>query len=188
MAGNSSIDRWRCLSVFLFFFVLSVMISGVSGADTIRLLNGNVIDGELVDYTEEQFTLQTAVGRKSFSYLEVKKYRSNVTYSRKKKKDLQYVKRMIRTSKEEVVKEERKAVLDQGGVDLFLTDWCPYCVKMERFLKKKGIPYNRYNIERSSRAKSEYNKIGGGGIPVVRVGDRIIRGYDPDAVVDALDR
>ncbi|HEX9022925.1 MAG TPA: glutaredoxin domain-containing protein [Geobacteraceae bacterium] len=67
-------------------------------------------------------------------------------------------------------------------VEVFMTSWCGYCRKMISFLKEKGIPYTAYDIENDSAAMETYRSLGVRGVPVVRVGSHIVRGYDPDAV------
>ncbi|MCB0339953.1 MAG: glutaredoxin family protein [Bdellovibrionales bacterium] len=73
-------------------------------------------------------------------------------------------------------------------VEIFIASWCPYCKQLEQFLSKQGIRYTRYDVEKSSIGKSIYNKLGGGGVPVVRIGETVIRGYNPDAVLATLKR
>lgn len=72
------------------------------------------------------------------------------------------------------------------GVELFVTSWCGYCKKMERFLKEHGIPYTRYDIEKDDNAARTYRELGGSGVPVVRVGSNVVHGYNPDAVMSYL--
>ncbi len=71
-------------------------------------------------------------------------------------------------------------------VDIYVTSWCGYCRKLERFLKSRSIPYTRHDIEKSSSARQTHLKMGGGGVPVVKVGSDIIRGYSPDAILRSL--
>ena len=72
-------------------------------------------------------------------------------------------------------------------VDVYLTSWCPYCRKAEDFLKEKNISYDRHDIERDSEARTAYRKLGGRGVPLIRVGDRIIYGYDKGQIAAALE-
>lgn len=72
------------------------------------------------------------------------------------------------------------------GVELYVTSWCGYCKKMERFLKEKGIPYTRYDIEKDANAARTYQELGGSGVPVTRVGTSVVHGYNPDAVMSYL--
>lgn len=68
-------------------------------------------------------------------------------------------------------------------VEVFMTSWCGYCKKLERFLNEKGIPYVAYDIEKDSSAASTFKQLGGRGVPVVRIGSHVVQGYNPDAVM-----
>ncbi len=81
----------------------------------------------------------------------------------------------------------RKTMAANGtGVEIFVTSWCGYCKKMERFLKEHGIPYTRYDIEKDENAARIYRELGGSGVPVVRIGSNVVHGYNPDAVMSYL--
>ena len=71
-------------------------------------------------------------------------------------------------------------------VEIFVTSWCPYCKKLESFLKKNHIDYTRYDVEQDAAGSKIFEEIGGEGVPVVRIGHNVIHGYDPDAVLAAL--
>ena len=71
-------------------------------------------------------------------------------------------------------------------VEIFVTAWCPYCRHLESFLKENGIEYTRYDIEKDERGARIYEEIGGAGVPVSRIGKKIVHGYDPDAIQTAL--
>lgn len=68
-------------------------------------------------------------------------------------------------------------------VEVFVTSWCGYCKMMERFLTQKGVPYTKYDIEENDDAARTYRKLGGRGVPLVRVGSNVVYGYDPDTVL-----
>lgn len=78
--------------------------------------------------------------------------------------------------------------VSQGNahVEVFVTSWCGYCKKMVRFLNEKGIPYTAYDIEKDPGAARTYRELGGRGVPVVRVGSHVVRGYNPEAVLSYL--
>lgn len=63
-------------------------------------------------------------------------------------------------------------------VELYVTSWCPYCKKAESFMKKHNIPYSRYDIERNATGRQKHSAAGGGGVPVFKIGDKIIRGFN----------
>ena len=71
-------------------------------------------------------------------------------------------------------------------VEIFVTSWCPYCRKIESFLKKEKIEFTRYDVEQDPKGAAIFSSIGGTGVPVIRVDKQVIHGYDPDAVLAAL--
>ena len=73
-----------------------------------------------------------------------------------------------------------------GEVVMYSTDWCGYCKKLKGFLRESDIPFTELNIERNAVARSEYEKLGGGGIPLSLVNGKVVRGYNTRAIVDAL--
>ena len=73
-------------------------------------------------------------------------------------------------------------------VDLYTTDWCPYCIKAKAFFDQRQIPYTLYDIEKSREAAFKKERIApGAGIPVVIIDGTIIRGYSKKAFLTALD-
>ena len=74
-----------------------------------------------------------------------------------------------------------------GNVVLYATQWCSYCAKTRKFFAKKHIPYKELDVENSEQGRIGYEKLGGGGVPIIVVNEStVIRGYDPEAVVKAL--
>lgn len=67
-------------------------------------------------------------------------------------------------------------------VEIFVTDWCPYCRQLENFLKKKQVRFTRYDIEKNAKGKRIYEEIGGTAIPVMRIGSKVLDGFDPEAI------
>jgi glutaredoxin len=74
----------------------------------------------------------------------------------------------------------------QKKVEVFVTSWCPYCRKLENFLKQSRIDYTRYDVENDEKGAAEFDRLGGEGVPVVRVGKNVIHGYDPEGILAAL--
>ncbi len=72
------------------------------------------------------------------------------------------------------------------NVEIFVTSWCGYCKKLEKFLKDRNIPYTRYDIETNPQAAEVYQSMGGTGVPVTRIGSTIVYGYDPDRILELL--
>ena len=83
---------------------------------------------------------------------------------------------------------KKKAPQYTGTVDIFVTSWCGYCKKMEHFFDTKGIRYTAFDIEKDSNARKQYKELGGRGLPLTRIGSSVVRGYNPDAVLKAIER
>lgn len=79
--------------------------------------------------------------------------------------------------------EPQKKKEQSASMEVFVTSWCPYCKKLEAFLDSKGIGYTRYDIEKDPAAHKVYKELGGRGVPVTRAGDKVIHGYNPDAIL-----
>lgn len=75
-----------------------------------------------------------------------------------------------------------------SDVVMYGTSWCTYCASARSFLQQAGIPYTEYDIEKSPRAQREYDRIGGRGVPVFKVGRVVIQGYDPSLIRRAVDK
>lgn len=73
-------------------------------------------------------------------------------------------------------------------IDVYVTSWCGYCRALEAELTRRGIPFNRYDIERDVAAQRRHAGLGGRGIPLTVVGDAVIRGNDIEGIVRALER
>ena len=82
---------------------------------------------------------------------------------------------------------EELDTVGSGKLEIFVADWCGYCQALEADLKTAHIPYTRYNIETSKIGQKVYKELGGGGIPISRIGKTIIRGYSSlDQIKKAL--
>ena len=71
-------------------------------------------------------------------------------------------------------------------VDIFITSWCPYCRKLETFLQQNKIDYTRHDVEKDPVSADEFKRLGGQGVPLTRVGKKLVRGYDPGEILAAL--
>lgn len=69
---------------------------------------------------------------------------------------------------------------------IYGTSWCPYCAKARAFFRKNHVPFRDYDIEKSDVARAQYDRLGGNGIPLILIGDKVIDGYDEDAMRSAL--
>lgn len=67
---------------------------------------------------------------------------------------------------------------DTGAmVTMYSTSWCGYCKKARRYFDAEGIPFREHDIEKSRAARRAYDRLGGGGVPLIKVGDRTMNGF-----------
>jgi len=74
----------------------------------------------------------------------------------------------------------------QSKVVLYGTAWCGYCAKTREYFKTHQIDFVDLDIEKSPEARKAHAELGGGGVPVVLIGNRKIQGYNPGALEAAL--
>ena len=79
------------------------------------------------------------------------------------------------------------ANIKQHKVEIYTTDWCPYCKSAVNFLKANNIPFTEYDIEKDSSALRRKNHLDSRpGVPFAIVDGKEIHGYNPLAYKDAL--
>jgi len=81
---------------------------------------------------------------------------------------------------------ETTLAASQPEVLLYATDWCGYCKATREFFQANGIRYTEHDIEKSSVALGEHRKLGGNGVPLIVVGDEVIKGYNEAALRQLL--
>jgi len=84
--------------------------------------------------------------------------------------------------------EEKRPYRDIHVI-MYMTSWCPYCVKAREYLRSLDVHLIEYNIERDKSKREEMlNKSGGlQGVPLIDVEGIIVRGYSPDTIRAAIE-
>jgi len=76
---------------------------------------------------------------------------------------------------------------NQKEVTVYSTPTCPYCVMVKAFLKEKGIDYHDIDVSTDEEAAREMvEKTGQMGVPVIMIGEKVIVGFDQEAIMKAL--
>ena len=70
-------------------------------------------------------------------------------------------------------------------VRIYTAVWCSYCKKAKAHLATRGVPYDDVDVEASERGRSEFNQLGGRGVPVILVGNQRMDGFDASGL-DAM--
>lgn len=83
-------------------------------------------------------------------------------------------------------KSRSKKALQSKKVTIYVTEWCPYCRKLEAFLEKEKIKYIRKDIEKDSEAARQYRSLSGTGVPLVTIGKTVLKGFSPARILEEL--
>ncbi len=71
-------------------------------------------------------------------------------------------------------------------ITLYSTRQCSHCRVLKAYLKQHKIPFAEFDIERNRRAFSEFQRIGGRGVPLLTIGKRVINGFNPKPLAQTL--
>ena len=74
-------------------------------------------------------------------------------------------------------------------VIVYSTPTCPYCVMVKKYLEEKKVEFKDVNVaEDKEAARDMIKKSGQMGVPQIEVGDKIIVGFDKEAIEKALSK
>lgn len=73
-----------------------------------------------------------------------------------------------------------------GPVVIFTTSRCPWCTTAKEYFARKGVSYEEKNIDRSSSARAEFERLGGRGVPLILVGSERMEGFSEDRLDELL--
>lgn len=70
---------------------------------------------------------------------------------------------------------------------IYTTTHCPWCRATKEFLEKIGFEYEERNVETNSEWANEMvEKSGQYGVPVIDIEGKIIIGFSPEEIIQAL--
>ncbi len=74
-----------------------------------------------------------------------------------------------------------------ADVQIYVTDWCPYCVRAKGLLQRKGVAYTEHNVEHDPEKRAWLVEATGGRrtVPQIFIDGTSIGGSDD---LHALDR
>lgn len=71
-------------------------------------------------------------------------------------------------------------------VVVYGAEWCPWCHKVQDFLKENKIEFEYKDVDQGENGKECLEKSGQGGVPVTLVDDEVIVGFDVPKLKAAL--
>jgi glutaredoxin len=75
-----------------------------------------------------------------------------------------------------------------GKVAIYLTQGCPHCRRAKEWMTRAGIPFVEHDIEAdAAAARWVLQNTGSTAVPVFQVGKRVLQGFNPDALRQAVE-
>ena len=72
-------------------------------------------------------------------------------------------------------------------IKVYSTEWCPWCVKVKKYLDQKGYEYEEVNVADKKEDREEVFKISNQrSVPVIDINGTIIVGFDREAIDNAV--
>lgn len=72
-------------------------------------------------------------------------------------------------------------------ISIYSTPTCPYCVQAKQYFKSKNIEFENIDVAENQEKAQEMIKISGQmGVPVIKIDDQILIGFDQTEVEKAL--
>lgn len=71
-------------------------------------------------------------------------------------------------------------------ITLYSTRSCGHCRQLKAWLKQHHVSFREFDIEHNARAFREFQRRGGRGVPLLVVGEKGIRGFDPRKIAAQL--
>ncbi|MBT8329058.1 MAG: glutaredoxin family protein [Desulfofustis sp.] len=78
------------------------------------------------------------------------------------------------------------AAAHEVPVIMYGTSWCGYCAKTRVLLEQHDITYFEYDVETSDEGYEQYIDLGGRGVPVLQIGGKVVKGYNPSRILELV--
>jgi glutaredoxin 3 len=74
-------------------------------------------------------------------------------------------------------------------VEIYTTEFCPFCVRAKSLLKKKGVAFEEIDVSDDSELREKMIERAGGRrtVPEIFINGRIVGGYDELKALDDAD-
>lgn len=81
----------------------------------------------------------------------------------------------------------RKTYRTNAQIELYATSWCGYCEKARKYFKQHNLAYTEYDIEQDAAAARRMRQLSNqGGVPVIKIDDRVLTGFSANALDELL--
>lgn len=71
-------------------------------------------------------------------------------------------------------------------VEVYTTEYCPFCVRAKALLKKKGVPFEEIDVTDDAALRQKMVELAGGRrtVPEIFIDGKIVGGYDELKALD----
>lgn len=77
--------------------------------------------------------------------------------------------------------------METKKIEIYSTDTCHFCHMAKDWLNEKGIPFTDYNVGTDIEKRKEMVDLTGQmGVPVIKIGDEVIIGFDQAKIEELL--
>ena len=77
-----------------------------------------------------------------------------------------------------IIRKKAPVAARAQSITMYSTTWCVHCKRARHYFAAHGIAYNEVDVEATEAGKREFKELGGGGVPLILVGDKAMRGFD----------
>ncbi|MDS0526829.1 glutathione S-transferase N-terminal domain-containing protein [Clostridium sp. SHJSY1] len=68
-------------------------------------------------------------------------------------------------------------------IKIYSTSWCPWCVKLKKYLDIKGVKFQEINVADKHEDREEVFKVSGQrSVPVMEYNGKVVVGFDKDKI------
>jgi glutaredoxin len=138
---------------------------------------------EIVNIGMEYYSIKPILHKDIVSYYKANKSQGRSKIIDKVIKDDKYIVKnnsnryKSNTKKREYSTSKKIILLSRPG--------CGWCVKAKKLLNSSGKRYTEYNVEKPTGTRL-FKKYKGSGVPMIIVGDKVIKGYSESGILAAL--
>ncbi len=72
---------------------------------------------------------------------------------------------------------QQKPAASGKNVIMYSAEWCGVCTRARRYFNANNIPFTEYDIDKSTKGRREYRKLGGRGVPIILVDKHRLDGF-----------
>lgn len=78
--------------------------------------------------------------------------------------------------------EDRSAAASAqaSGIEIYSASYCTTCAAAKAYMKRQGIGYTEYDVEKDIERRKEFYARGGKGIPLIFVRGESMEGFEPE--------